>query len=64
MTALQIGCLAANVPVRRFYAAMGGHLTGEHLFDVDGIMLPGVVYEWADIKALAATGQAEERPRG
>lgn len=54
MTALQIGCLAANTPARRFYEALGGCLAGERLFDEEGIMLPEVVYEWADIKTLVA----------
>jgi ribosomal protein S18 acetylase RimI-like enzyme len=63
MTALQIGCLAANAPARRFYEAIGGHLVDERLFDEEGVMLPEVVYEWADIKALVAKGQLEERQR-
>jgi ribosomal protein S18 acetylase RimI-like enzyme len=58
MTALQIGCLAANAPARRFYEAIGGRLIGERLFDEDGIMLPEVVYEWSDIEALLALGSA------
>jgi ribosomal protein S18 acetylase RimI-like enzyme len=59
MTALQIGCLAANAPARAFYEAIGGRLVGERLFDEDGVMLPEVVYEWADIRALASKGQPE-----
>ena len=39
MTALQIGCLAANAPARGFYAAIGGRLVSERLFDEEGIML-------------------------
>ncbi len=58
MTALQIGCLAANAPARRFYEALGGRLVGERLFDEEGVLLPEVVYEWADIATLVAT----ERP--
>ena len=46
MTALQIGCLAANAPARGFYEAIGGRLIGERLFDEDGVMLPEVVYAW------------------
>ena len=61
MTALRIGCLAANAPARRFYEAIGGHVIGERLFDEDGIMLPEVVYEWIDITILVAPGQPEER---
>jgi ribosomal protein S18 acetylase RimI-like enzyme len=52
MIALQIGCLAANAPARRFYEAIGGRLIGERLFDEDGILLPEVVYEWAHIEML------------
>lgn len=54
MVALQIGCLAANAPARRFYEAIGGRLAGERLCDEDGILVPEVVYAWADIRALAA----------
>lgn len=46
MTALHIGCLAANTPARGFYEAIGGRLIGERLFNEDGIMLPEVVYGW------------------
>ena len=65
MTALQIGCLAANAPARRFYEALGGRIVDERLFDEEGVMLPEVVYEWADIAILAAQGRPvqEERPR-
>jgi ribosomal protein S18 acetylase RimI-like enzyme len=59
MRALQIGCLAANAPARRFYETMGGRLVGERLFDEDGVMLPEVVYEWANIETLVP-----ERPIG
>jgi GNAT superfamily N-acetyltransferase len=63
MTALQIGCLAANAPARRFYEAIGGRLAGERLFDEEGIMLPEVVYEWADIEALVAARQSASSER-
>ncbi len=59
MTALRIECLAANAPARRFYEALGGRLVGERLFDEEGVMLPGVVYEWAEIETLVAN-----QPRG
>jgi ribosomal protein S18 acetylase RimI-like enzyme len=64
MTALQIGCLAANTPARGFYEAIGGRLVGERLFDEDGVMLSEVVYEWADISALAVRAELgpQERP--
>jgi hypothetical protein len=61
MSALQIGCLAANAPARGFYEAIGGRLIGECLVDEDGIMLPAVVHEWADSTALVARRQPEER---
>jgi ribosomal protein S18 acetylase RimI-like enzyme len=63
MTALQIGCLAANTPARGFYEAIGGHLVSKRLFDEEGVMLPEVVYEWADIQALTAKAKpaSEER---
>ena len=61
MTALQIGCLATNTPARGFYQAIGGRLVGERLFDEDGVMLPEVVYEWADISVLYQ-GQDRQRP--
>jgi ribosomal protein S18 acetylase RimI-like enzyme len=63
MTALRIGCLAANAPARGFYEAIGGRLVEERLFDEEGVMLPEVVYEWADIKALVAKGQPEPDER-
>jgi ribosomal protein S18 acetylase RimI-like enzyme len=59
MTALQIGCLAANAPARRFYEALGGRLADERLFDEEGVMLPEVVYEWADIETLVVQGRPE-----
>jgi ribosomal protein S18 acetylase RimI-like enzyme len=54
MNALLIGCLAANVPARRFYEALGGRVVAERQFEQDGILLPEVVYGWADVGALAA----------
>jgi ribosomal protein S18 acetylase RimI-like enzyme len=57
--ALVIGCLAANAPARRFYEALGGRLIGEREYDEDGVMLPEVVYGWADIRAVVATHSAE-----
>jgi ribosomal protein S18 acetylase RimI-like enzyme len=56
MTVLQIGCLAANTLARGFYAAIGGRLLSERLFDEDGVMLPEVVYEWAGMSIFVATG--------
>src|SRR5258706_13290124 len=47
MPALQIGCLAANAPARRFYESLGGRVVGERLFDEAGGLLPEVVYGWA-----------------
>jgi len=59
MTALQIGCLAVNTPARGCYAAIGGRLIGERLFDEDGVMLAEVVYAWADISIFFAKGTPE-----
>jgi hypothetical protein len=42
-----------------------GRLVDERLFDEEGVMLPEVVYEWADIQALAVKAEpapAERRP--
>jgi ribosomal protein S18 acetylase RimI-like enzyme len=63
MTALQLGCLAANTPARGFYEAIGGRLVGERLFDEDGVLLPEVVYEWANIQALAVKAEPESGER-
>ena len=63
MTALRIGCLAANTPARRFYEAIGGRLVDERLFDEDGVLLPEVVYEWMDIQALAAKAEPKSEER-
>src|SRR5207244_2320557 len=46
MSALLIGCLAANTPARRFYEALGGRVVGTREFDQEGVMLPEVVYGW------------------
>lgn len=54
MTALEIGCLAANAPARAFYEALGGRVVRERMFDQDGTPLPEVVYGWDDIQTLAA----------
>jgi ribosomal protein S18 acetylase RimI-like enzyme len=59
MTALHIGCLAANAPARRFYESLGGRLVIERMFDEEGVMLPEVVYGWADIGALVALERGE-----
>ena len=61
--ALVIGCLAADEPARRFYEALGGRLIGEREFDEEGVMLPEVVYGWADTQALIAAGSAEPSER-
>jgi GNAT superfamily N-acetyltransferase len=59
MTALHIGCLAANAPGRRFYESLGGHVVDERLVDEEGFMLPEVVYGWADTSALVALARGE-----
>jgi ribosomal protein S18 acetylase RimI-like enzyme len=54
MTALRIGCLAANARSRGFYEALGGQVVTERLFDEEGYLLPEVVYGWADTSGLTA----------
>lgn len=63
MSALQIGCLAANAPARRFYESLGGQLVDERMFDEEGVMLPEVVYGWASIKALVTLESTEPEER-
>lgn len=41
--------------------AIGGRLAGERPFDEDGVLLPEVVYAWADIQHLAAKAEPDER---
>ena len=53
-TTLHIGVLTANLPARGFYEAMGGHEIGPSTFDEEGYLLPGTVYEWTDIAAIAS----------
>lgn len=52
-TTLHIGVLAANLPARGFYAAMGGQEIGQRTFDEEGELLPESVYAWPDITVLA-----------
>lgn len=49
---LHIAVLAANLPARGFYEAMGGRDVGEREFDEDGAHLLERVYEWPDIAVL------------
>lgn len=57
------GCLAANAPARRFYEAIGGRLAGARLFDENGILLPEVIYAWADIWAFVAAEEPQRSER-
>jgi ribosomal protein S18 acetylase RimI-like enzyme len=57
MSALHIGCLAANEPARHFYEALGGRLVEERMFDEEGYLLPEVVYGRIDIRELIAGAQ-------
>ena len=59
-SALEIRCLAANAPARRFYESLGGRVADERLFDEEGVLLPEVVYEWPDIAVLVANEQPEQ----
>ncbi len=58
MSALLIGCLASNTPSRRFYEALGGQVVAERAFDHDGVLLPEVVYGWADLQMLRKGGKS------
>jgi ribosomal protein S18 acetylase RimI-like enzyme len=51
-SALHIGVLAANLPARRFYEAMGGREVGGRTTDEEGYLLPLTIYAWPDIAAL------------
>jgi ribosomal protein S18 acetylase RimI-like enzyme len=57
---LWIGCLATNVPARRFYEEMGGRLIGERTIDQAGFKLPEVIYGWADTRALISGNRTAE----
>lgn len=52
-TKLHISVLSANRPARAFYEAMGGHEIGQRMFDEEGYLLPGCVYEWSDLNDLS-----------
>ncbi|MDI9260483.1 GNAT family N-acetyltransferase [Alicyclobacillus sendaiensis] len=39
-------------PWRRFYERLGGTVIGEKTFDIDGVVLPEVVYRWSDVGDL------------
>jgi ribosomal protein S18 acetylase RimI-like enzyme len=52
-SALHISVLTANRPARAFYEAMGGQEIGQRTLDEEGVLLPGTVYAWPDIRALA-----------
>ncbi len=51
-SALHLGVLAANLPARRFYEAMGGHEIGQRTFNEEGYLLPVTLYGWSDINTL------------
>ncbi len=53
-TTLHVGVLTANLPARGFYEAMGGQEIGQRTFEEEGYLLPGTVYAWTDIVALAS----------
>jgi GNAT superfamily N-acetyltransferase len=55
VTALVVHCWAANVPARRFYEALGGRVVREREVDEFGVMVPEVMYGWADIRTLLST---------
>jgi ribosomal protein S18 acetylase RimI-like enzyme len=55
-SSLRIGVLAANLPARAFYQAMGGREVDQRMFDEEGHLLPMTVYVWADITTVAYRG--------
>jgi GNAT superfamily N-acetyltransferase len=56
-TRLHISVLSGDVPARSFYEAMGGHEISQRTIDEEGYLLPGTVYAWSDIAALARDGR-------
>ncbi len=54
MHALLIRVLKANIPARRFYEALGGHLVPdvEEQFEERGAVLIQVAYGWRDVSVL------------
>ena len=59
-SALHIGVLAANLPARGFYEAMGGREIGQRMFDEEGYLLPMTIYAWSDIGVLAGDDRAAQ----
>jgi ribosomal protein S18 acetylase RimI-like enzyme len=53
---LHIGVLAANLPARAFYEAMGGREVEQRTFDEEGHLLPLTIYVWPDLTTLADGG--------
>ena len=52
MPTLYIAALAASEPARRFYESLGGQLVGTREDYDNGVLIPLVVYGWADTQAL------------
>lgn len=52
MPTLYIAALAASEPARRFYESLGGQLVGTREDYENGVLIPLVVYGWADTQAL------------
>jgi GNAT superfamily N-acetyltransferase len=54
--ALTVGCLAANLPARGFYEALGAHLIGERVYEQSAFSAAELVYGWRDLAALIEQG--------
>ena len=62
-SALHVGVLAANLPAREFYEAMGGREIGQRMFDEEGYLLPMTIYAWSDIRDLVGEPAISHRSR-
>lgn len=49
MRGMRVRVLRANLPARRFYAALGGEEIGNEEQEDAGVVLDQVVYEWTDL---------------
>ncbi len=58
---VEVAVLAANVPARRFYEALGASYLGPAELDEDGESLTGAIYEWPSTrepaKSVASSGR-------
>lgn len=59
-SSLLIGALATNTAACHFYAALGGRVVTERQSDAFAILLPELVYGWADLPLLIRGGREDE----